>query len=275
LYNYADSKLQSALEASIRSQGLYRKLAAQKNMSLCVVDLSQAQPRYAQINGEEMLYAASLPKIAILLAAYESFEDGTLKETPAIQDYLNDMIRVSSNVAATKMIDLMGMGKINAVLASPKYALYDPNRGGGLWVGKRYAQGGARYPDPITHISHGASATQVCRFYYLLANHKIINEKRSNQMLDNLVDPGLHHKFVNSLDQLAPDATIYRKSGTWKTWHADSVLVQDDHWRNYILVALVNNRNGENIMRSLVPMVERILHPSGNRRLYTLNTTPH
>ncbi|MDX1667232.1 MAG: hypothetical protein R3350_08380, partial [Saprospiraceae bacterium] len=72
-------------------------------------------------------------------------------------------------------------------------------------------------------------------------------------------DPELHHKFVNTLDQLAPDANLYRKSGSWRTFHSDSILVWGPVWRKYILVGLVDDPEGENILRALVAPVERVL----------------
>jgi beta-lactamase class A len=61
-------------------------------------------------------------------------------------------------------------------------------------------------------------------------------------MLDALVDPGVSHKFVKSLQGLK-GAKIYRKSGTWRTYHADSALVRY-YGHAYIIVALANHPNG-------------------------------
>ena len=159
------------------------------------------------------------------------------------------------------MIELIGMDNINRILQRPEFRFYDPKQGGGLWVGKPYAKNTVRKGDPLFNISHGATVNQVCRLYYQLATGKIINEKRSRQMLEILKTPLLYHKFVYELQRRSPDARIYRKSGTWKTWHADSVFVRDSQWRNYILVALVESDNGEKIIRELVPTIEQILHP--------------
>jgi beta-lactamase class A len=82
-------------------------------------------------------------------------------------------------------------------------------------------------------------------------------------MLADLVDPGIHHKFVAEIERRAPLAQIFRKSGTWRNYHSDSVLVQGPTWRNYILVALVEAENGEAILRGLVPIVEEILQDDG------------
>ncbi len=266
LYSRVDKDLQRALEVQVAAHPQWQRLANQRRLGLCTVDLSAQPPRFARINGNVMMYAASLPKIAILLGAYAAFEDGSLKETPAILDDLDQMIRVSSNEAATRMIDAVGMRKIQATLRDPSYGLYDPSRGGGLWVGKRYAKAGPRIGDPMHGISHGATPTQVCRFYYLLATGRLINAERSQQMLSHLEDPGLHHKFVAELDELAPDATMYRKSGTWREYHSDSVLVRGTQWRDYILVGLVQAEDGSEVLREVLRTVEDLLIPDEYRR---------
>jgi beta-lactamase class A len=169
------------------------------------------------------------------------------------------MISQSDNGAATRMIDRLGFKKIEQVLRNPRYELYDPNFGGGLWVGKRYAKGGRRYPDPVLGTSHGATVSQVCRFYYLLAFGKLVNPKRSSEMLDILAGPEIHHKFVYSLERLVPDATVFRKSGSWRKWHSDSVLVWGPVWRRYIVAALIEDADGEQILRKLIPEIETVL----------------
>ena len=170
------------------------------------------------------------------------------------------MISKSNNQASTRMIDRLGYEKIEAVMTDPKYEFYDEERGGGLWVGKRYGGGGATNREPLKNLSHAASVTQVCRYYYLLANGKLVNEKRSKQMLDYMTDPAIHHKFVNTLDKVAPNARLFRKSGSWRNYHSDSVLVWGkDPNRRYILVALVDDPKGEQIIRSLVKSIETVL----------------
>ena len=80
-------------------------------------------------------------------------------------------------------------------------------------------------------------------------------------MLDILKNPALHHKFVNTLDQIAPEAELYRKSGSWRTYHSDSILVWGkDPNRRYILVAIVDDASGEKIIRDLVRPIEKVLN---------------
>jgi beta-lactamase class A len=72
-------------------------------------------------------------------------------------------------------------------------------------------------------------------------------------------NPELHHKFVNTLERIAPRARLFRKSGSWSTFHADSILVWGDKDRRYILVALIDDNNGEQIIRQLVVPIEKAL----------------
>ncbi|MGC9196095.1 MAG: serine hydrolase [Syntrophobacteraceae bacterium] len=256
-----DMGLQQELENKLNQYPYWRSLIREKKMAVGLVDLSNTQAaRFARVNGDTMMYAASLPKIGICLAAFYCFQDGMLKETPQIYNDLREMISVSNNEAATRMIDLMGLTTIEAVIMAPQYRFYDPQKGGGLWVGARYARGGQRIPDPLKGLSEAATVTQVCRFYYMLASGKLINPKRSQQMLALFSNPGLHDKFVSVEEKVAPLKDIYRKSGQWGIYHSDSMLVWSSGWRKYILVALVEDPCGESVLTGLVPVVENLLY---------------
>lgn len=261
LREQVDDSLQARFETILHRDPRQRALIAAKKMAVGLVDMTSPQnPRFAQVNGKVMMYAASLPKIAILLAAVQAFEDGRLPEDQANLRDLGLMIRKSSNSAATRMLEMAGgMQQVETVLRDPRYALYDPAEGGGLWVGRPYAKGGESHRDPLQGISHAASVTQVCRFYYLMATGRLVTPARSKQMLSFMSDPGVHHKFVRALEDIAPEAELYRKSGTWRQWHADSVLVWGQKWRRYILVGLIDDASGGLIMESLVSQADEAL----------------
>ncbi len=261
LLSFANIDLETDLNNALNANPEWAKLIKEKRMAVGLVDLKDPyNVRFAKVNGNEMMYAASLPKIAILLAMMDALEKGELEETDEINREMNAMICNSNNQCSTNLIDLLGYKKIEEVLTDPRYELYDEDNGGGLWVGKRYASSGTRHPDPIKGLSHAATVSQVCRFYYLLAMGKLVTFDRSRRMLDIMDDPALHHKFVNTLDQIAPNAEVYRKSGSWRSYHSDSVLVWgQDARRRYILVALTEAPDGEQIIRKLVNIVEEVL----------------
>lgn len=261
LRSLVDQNLEKQLLKKLKSNSKWSQLIEQKKLAVGLVDLSNPNlAKFARVNGNEMMYAASLPKIAVLFAAMDALEEGELKETREVLNDMRIMISHSDNQASTRMIDRLGYQKIEDVLTDPQYALYDEDFGGGLWVGKRYAASGERHPDPMKGLSHAATVAQVCRFYYLLVQGQLVNYQRSKQMLDMMVDPALHHKFVSSLDQIAPRAKLFRKSGSWRDFHSDSILVWGPQ-RRYILVALTEDPEGEKIMRELVYAVEEVLYP--------------
>ncbi|MGB3590249.1 MAG: serine hydrolase [Nonlabens sp.] len=262
---YQDPALQLALQDQIYSNKRWKKLIQQKKLAISLVDLGSdpSQIHYASLNGSHMMYAASMPKIAVLYAAFDAIEEGDLRLTQEIQTDMWLMISKSNNAASTRMIDRVGFQRIEDLMCNPENPFYDKYGNGGLWVGKRYAAQGKRNPEPLRGLSHAATTQSVAKLYYQLATGQLINKKRSDQMLRYLKDPSLHHKFVNTLDRIAPEADLYRKSGSWKTWHCDSVLVRDEkRGKNYILVAMVQSPNGEKIIRSLVRPAELALDQS-------------
>ncbi|GAA4810693.1 hypothetical protein GCM10023330_17310 [Litoribaculum gwangyangense] len=264
--------LQDNLEQELNSKPEWRRLISQKKMSVGIVDLSNpSEVKYASVNGNHMMYAASLPKIAILLSAMDAIEKGELKETPDVKSDMRLMISKSDNQASTRMIDRLGYKKIESVMTDPKYKFYDEHDGGGLWVGKRYASGGATNREPLKNLSHAATVNQVCRYYYLLAHGKLVNEKRSKQMLDIMGNPDLHHKFVSTIEKIAPAAMLFRKSGSWQTYHSDSILVWGNENRRYILVALIDDSHGEQIIRDLVKPIESVLKKKSNQNSIAFN----
>ncbi len=254
-----NTRLEAQLNQKLKQNPKWKKLIQQKKMSVALVDMSNLKnTRFAEVNGDRMMYAASLPKIAILLAAVDAIDKGELKETAAVKKDMQLMIAKSNNQASTRMIDRLGYHKIANVLTNPRYNLYDQSNGGGLWVGKRYAAGGKKNPDPLQGLSHAATASQVAKFYYMMAYGKLVSPKRSEQMMQIMVNPKLHHKFVNTLEKIAPKAKLFRKSGSWSVFHSDSIMVWGPK-RQYILVALVEDADGEQIIRQIAKTVDRLV----------------
>jgi beta-lactamase class A len=168
------------------------------------------------------------------------------------------MIRHSSNRAASEMLQRVGMPYLARVLQSPRYKLYDPRYNGGLWVGKPYGKAGAWKRDPLHNLSHGATALQTARFLYLLETERLVSPQASRQMKDILSRPAIRHKFVKGLAQHRPQSRIYRKSGTWRNWHADAAIVERDH-RRYIAVALAQDSRGSHWLSRLIVALDDLV----------------
>jgi beta-lactamase class A len=237
-----DAELQRGIEAVVAALGLAREVQAGR-LSLAVVDVTERNaPRLAMLNGNEMMYAASLPKIAILLGAFAQAEAGRMPLDETRLQAMTSMIRDSSNKDATRVLEWVGEERLLEILQSPRYRFYDAGGAGGLWVGKSYGKEGAYRRDPIHNLSHGATAFQVARLYYLLANDALLTPRFNALMKETLSNPGIHHKFVKALEGI-PGIRIFRKSGTWKDHHADSALVEYGAHR-YVLVGLAEHPDG-------------------------------
>jgi len=248
--------LQRRLEMRIRQLHLDGAVR-NKRLSVALVDVTDpSAPVLAQVNGDEMMYAASLPKIAVLLTAFERIAEGKLVLNDKTRQTMTRMIRYSSNRDATAMIRAVGKDYINQVLESPKYRLYDEHYNGGLWVGKEYASGTAFHRDPLHHLSHGATALQVARFYYMLDTGRLVSPQSSRQMKEILSKSGINHNFVKGLSHT--NAKIFRKSGTWRTYHADSALIEHNG-RHYIAVALAHDPKGGIWMTRLIGAMDDII----------------
>lgn len=251
-----EASLQGGLNAAVQRLG-YQRLVDEGRMSVAVVDLGATEPRYAALNGNRMMYAASMPKIAILLGAFDAIEQGRLKDTPALRAEMTSMIRVSSNVAATSVLRKVGFENVANTLMAPATRLYDPTGPGGLWIGKAYGQGQYWRRDPIANLSHGATARQAARFFVLLDRGQLVSPAASAAMKEMLGNPGIAHKFVRGL-AARPGARIYRKSGTWRDYHTDAALVERANSR-YVIVGIVQDAQGDRILQRLAVAVDDLV----------------
>lgn len=244
-----DPVLQQKLENLLHEQDLWAA-AERGDLSVALVIVTDpAQPRLAQVDGHHMVYAASLPKIGILLGAAVEIEEGRLEPDNELTQDMNDMIRHSCNACATRVLDRVGRQRLLDTLQSPEYGFYDQADAGGLWVGKDYGPTQAYQRDPLAGLSHGATAFQAARFYYKLYTRSLVSPAQSEMMLETLARPGISHKFVKGLKDY-DGLEIYRKSGTWKSYHADSALVTlNGH--AYIMVALAHDAQGAEWLENL------------------------
>jgi beta-lactamase class A len=259
LWESHDARLQRQLEGILSDLGL-DSAVDNKTLSVTLVDITDLEePLLASVNGDQMIYAASLPKIAILLGAFVEIEQGHLALDKDNRESLTRMIRVSSNADATRMLNKVGKERLLEILQDDYYDLYDPRVNGGLWVGKEYGKSPAYKRDPLHHLSHGATTMQVARFYYMLETGRLVDAGLTKIMKSMLGNPGIKHKFVKGLAGY-PDVRVYRKSGSWNRWHADSAIVEADGHK-YIIVGLVENTSGGLWLSRMIRPIHELMVP--------------
>lgn len=259
LWDSFDPTLEKALEAALREEASeeFWQVVERKKVGIAVVDITDLDdPKVAAINGDVMMYAASLPKIAILLGALVQIERGDMELNDETRASLTRMIRNSSNKDATAILNRVGFENLADLLQSERFRLYDPKHNGGLWVGRDYGGGRVWKRDPLHGISHGATAMQAARFYYLGVTGRLVAPELRSEVREIMSRPAIKHKFVKGLAAANPEAAIYRKSGTWRQFHADSgVIVAKGH--RYIVAALAEHPRGAEGMAKLIGLVDR------------------
>jgi beta-lactamase class A len=258
-------ELQTAMERVVADAGLSNEVT-HGHLALALVDVTDpAAPRLAMLNGDRMMYAASMPKVAILLGALAEAEAGRLAINGLTTAAMINMIRFSSNEDATRVLHWVGVDRLLEILQSPRFALYDKAGAGGLWVGKGYGPEPATRRDPLKNLSHGATAFQVARLYWMLASNQLLSPPMNTLMKQVLSNPGIRHKFVKGLDS-RPGTEIFRKSGTWKNFHADSALVESQG-RRFVLVGIAEHADGGAWLARLAAPLHDLIVPTATQTL--------
>lgn len=251
-----DAALQQQLQQVLENRGLDGP-AERGEIAVSLLLMSDPdRPRLAQVNGHRMLYAASLPKIAILLGAAVDLDEGQLSLDPVLEQDIQNMMRYSCNDCATRVLDRVGRDHLLDILQSPQYGFYDIDHGGGLWVGKPYGPSPAYRRDPLAGLSHGATTFQVARLYCGLEQGRLVSPENTRLMRSAMSNPGINHKFVKGLaghDEL----TIFRKSGSWRDYHSDSMLVESEG-NAYVLVVLTHSPEGSTWLESLAEPLHQV-----------------
>jgi beta-lactamase class A len=225
-----------------------------------LLDLSGPTPRLAMLNPDRETYAASVPKIGILLGYFalkpEASQPGKLD--PKVRHELGEMIKVSSNEMAAKYSHELGLKNIQRVL--DEYHFYDKDHGGGIWVGKHYGKDKERYGSPVGDNSHAATVRQLLRYYLLLEQGKLVSPAASKVMREIFESPDIEHsdnKLVKGF-KVREGLKVIRKSGTWENWLHDTVVVTGGG-RHYVLVALTEHPKGDEYLEALAPAIDDVV----------------
>jgi beta-lactamase class A len=249
-----DPSLQASLEAiDARVRGGLDM--PPESTAVGVLDLNTC--RLALINPDREDYAASVPKIGILLAYFQLHAKSAENLDPVVRNELGQMIKVSSNEMAAKYSRELGLQQIQQVL--DRYGFYDKAHGGGIWVGKHYGKDAERYGSPVGDNSHAATVRQLLRYYLLLEQGKLVSPAASRTMREIFESPEIAHQEIKFVKGLAGrDLQIIRKSGTWQDWLHDSAVVRGSD-RHYILVGITKHKNGDAYLEALARAVDDLL----------------
>jgi beta-lactamase class A len=245
------------IDADLR--GKYGMTTAQTAVG--VLDLNTL--RLAMIHPDRGEYAASVPKVGILLAYFQLHPEAATNLSAQTRHELGLMAKASNNEMAAKFSRELGLKQIQAVLNS--YHFYDTNHGGGIWVGKHYGQGDERYGDPIGDNSHAATVRQLLRYFLMLERGKLVSPAASKTMREIFASPDIPHddiKFVKGLE--GRDVQIIRKWGSWEDWFHDTAVVTGGG-RHYILVALTKHPKGDEYLVDLAKAVDDLMVGNGSK----------
>ncbi len=220
-----------------------------------VLDLKKL--RLAMVNPDKMEYAASVPKVGILLAYFQLHPEAATNLDAQTRHELGLMAKASNNEMATKFSRLMGLTNIQAVLNAQHF--YDTNHGGGIWVGKHYGKGDERIGDPLFNISHGATVRQLVRYFLLLEQEKLVSPAASKTMREIFASPDIPHDDIKFVKGLAGrDVQIIRKWGSYEDWLHDSAIITGPG-RHYILVGMTRHPKGDEYLVDLAKAVDDLM----------------
>lgn len=249
-----DAALQARLEA-IDAELRARFGMSEKEAATGVFDLRTA--RLALVRPDQIDYAASVPKIAILLAWFAAHPDAATTLDAETRREFGLMIKASDNAIAAKYSQELGLKRIQEVLGA--YGFYDAQRGGGIWMGKHYGKSAERLVDPVGGHSHAATVRQLLRFYLLLEQGKLVSPAASRAMKEIFASPDIAHrddKFVRGL--AGRERQVLRKAGWWETWAHDTAIVSGGG-RHYLIVALTHHARGDDYLAALAAAVDDAL----------------
>ncbi len=98
------------------------------------------------------------------------------------------MIRESSMPEAGEYARRVGLIRLREIAESDKHRLYVP-KVGGLWHGRLFhGHSGPAYRDPVGNLTHGVTARQAMRFYWLMDHGRLVSPEASDRMRSIFLD---------------------------------------------------------------------------------------
>lgn len=228
------STIQSLVENELIHLKAGRRLLPGDEISLQLYDLN-AKKMLADINGNETRNAASLIKLFVMLAVYDSISRQEFQETPEIEHHLYRMIAVSDNGATNYLIRRLGNGDalqgimiINALVRR---------------VGFSSTRLRELIPDGGKTYSNQTSAADTTLFYRLLYEQKLISPQYSQKM-NELLLKNIHDRIKTP--QIKRDGVaVADKTGYVRGLNGDCGIVYQKSLTNgcdYALSIIIENK---------------------------------
>lgn len=197
--------------------------------------------------------------------------------TPGFKKTLAKMARDSNNPASSTTIHALGFPQIGSVLW--QHGLYDPDHGGGLWVGRGFGSPTRTWQrDPRSGLSHGANVASLVTAFVRLAQGTLVDEEASKSMKTYMSDTVWNLKLVRGLrragfavngklddmkagiERVPADkrATVWRKSGSMDGFSHDVILLERAKLR-YVASVMADRWSTVTMLMPLAPELDRCI----------------
>lgn len=276
-------ELQSLVDTT--AQETLEKFAAQnlktENFAITLIDLRDGNKfKTASFRGEEKAYPASVIKMFYDVALHQSYLDGHLKRTPALDRAEKDMIVVSSNEATQFIVDALTGTHNGEELSPEELTAYGEKRevvnryfaalghkninvnqktyGEDLYGRERQWWNGGKNRNMLTTNATAQLLAEI-------ALGKAVNSEQSAQIMELLKrDPYNENKDADNQStgytgialKDMPNAKLWSKAGWTTTARHDAAYVETADGLKFVLVTFTTGAANE---REIIPHVANLV----------------
>lgn len=221
--------------------------------SVCIRDPKSEET--LSINANEKMICASIIKIFIAGAYYDAVEKETI--SPDYEETVGQMIIYSDNRAANELIDLLGMGNINAFIAENGFSA-------GTSLNRKMLESGT---ENYTTTKDCAAALEA------IYNGTYVSREASEKILEFLLQQDAVNKIPDGIHSVDADAVVGNKTGEISGNDMGSYVIGDiaivygsRQSRDFVICIIENGLYSEGIKETIsemAAMAYRTLIPEG------------
>lgn len=237
-----------------------------------LIDLHDAaQPRQADVNGEQAIYPASVVKLFYMAALERQLEDKKVKETPELLRGLRDMTVDSSNDATQYIVDVLtgtasgpelpqkdfdawqfNRNRMNRFFASMGYLGINVNQKTYCEDAYGIEQQSRKYKGENRNM---LTTNATARLLAEIVTGRLNTGERTRQMMDLLrrdphaekkgTDESQAHDFTGKLliDRKLQDARLWSKAGWTSKSRHDAAYIETADGLKFVLVIFTENHS--------------------------------